>query len=220
MNGKKISVLTLLLLGVIIVKAQVSIGLFSGYQIPLGASAEEVFIKKNSTTVDFRSFSKGNIPMGIAIKYSIKDKIQLESNYSYLLNIDERYESTNSVVITYANAIQALKLGVNYNIGKSKLKPIIGANTGLFFSNVKINVKQSNNSVDNYNFDSQTSFSIGGKVGVLYELTNKLNLDVIFNYNYIFTEGTVNSTTAKIPTTLPFSNSQLLGLQLGVNYNL
>jgi hypothetical protein len=219
MNSKKKLTLTFLLLGVLVVKAQVSIGLFSGYQIPLGASAEDAFINKNSTTVDFRSFSKGNIPMGLAVKYLIKDKIQLESNYSYLLNIDETYESTNSVVITYANAIQSLKLGVNYNIGKSKLKPIIGVNTGLYFSNVKINVKQSNNSVDNYNFDSQTSFSIGSKVGVLYELTEKLNFDIVFNYNYIFTEGTVNSTTSKLPTKLPFSNSQLLGLQLGVNYN-
>jgi hypothetical protein len=92
MNNKNILTLIFITFSVLKAEAQVSIGLFSGYQMHLGISAEDAFINKKSTTVDFRSFSKGAIPLGITIKYLVKEKVQLEGNYNYLLNIDEIYE--------------------------------------------------------------------------------------------------------------------------------
>ncbi|MES2382145.1 MAG: outer membrane beta-barrel protein [Bacteroidota bacterium] len=226
MKNKQIVWLTFFCLAAICSKAQWSLGAFSGYLVPIGYTAQEVNLNRLSRESDYRTFSKGIIPIGLSLKCKLGKRFMLSGDYctttinmddSYIVNVNgESYKST------FTNTLQYYSLGANYlfakNINYSKWVPLLGINIGIYSSALTTTMAKNNGEAYTVSFDSKNRWAVGTKMGVRYTLSSEIHAEAAIRYNYIFTSEFVKSNNKGNPP-LSFNNSQLVGVELGVNFD-
>ena len=214
---KKYSItLFIFLVSILLAKAQISVGLLSGYQLPIGKNIQDIFYSNTPQYADFRCFSKGNIPVGISIKYKLNDKVGIYTDYNYLVNINESID-INATTFNFSNKVHAIKVGANYLFGTGKLKPLLGVDVGIYIWTPKF-YSTSNGTTHEVNFESNNSLGIGAKAGILYQVTDKLDILATDNFAYIFSSGTLTYKEAGLDP-IPLSDSKMIGLQIGIDYH-
>jgi opacity protein-like surface antigen len=225
MNNKTILILIFITFSVLKAEAQVSIGLFSGYLIPIGDNAEDVYLNGTVKQADYRTFSKGNIPLGISLKYQFKNNVMLSLEYANAININEGNLVSyggSTYKSTFYNKLSNYNFGVNYLFSKfyyKKLNVLIGINIGLYTANLSMlyeNNEKNKSTVTTLVHQSTNELGLGNKLGLNYQLTDQISIDALFRYNYIFTsndeEGMINRNNVVL------KNSHLIGTELGINF--
>ncbi len=208
-----------------IANAQFSLGPFSGYLLPIGDNAEDVYLNNKVKLADYRTFSKGNIPLGISLKYQFKNNVMLSLEYANSININEGNLVSyggSTYKSTFYNKLSYYNFGINYLFGKfynEKLKALIGINLGVYNANLNAIYKsneKNKNSITTLEYQSTNKLGLGTKLGINYQLTDQIAFDVLFRYNYIYTsndeEGMINRNTFIL------KNSHLVGTELGINF--
>lgn len=226
MKNKQILWTAFFCLSAICSKAQWSLGAFSGYLIPIGYTAQEVNLNKLSRESDYRTFSKGMIPIGLSLKCKLGKRFMLSGDYcNTTINMDDSYvvyANGQPYKSTFTNTIQYYSLGANYLFGKnssySKWLPLAGINVGMYSSSLATTISKINGEAYTNDFDSKNKWSVGTKMGVRYTLSSEIHAEAAIRYNYIFTSEFVKSNNRGNPP-LSLNNSQLVGLELGINFD-
>ncbi len=226
MKDKQIVLIFLLNLFAICSNAQWSLGAFSGYLIPIGYTAQEVNLNRVSRESDYRTFSKGIIPIGLSLKCKLGKRFMLSGDYcTTTINMDDSYVvNVNGELFksTFTNTIQYYALGANYLLGKnisySKWLPLAGINIGLYSSALATTISNNNGEGYTDDFNLKNRLAVGTKMGVRYSLNNEIHAEVALRYNYVFTSESVKSHYGGNPPLL-LNNSQLVGLELGINFD-
>lgn len=226
MKNKQIALVFLLSVLTIFSKAQWSLGAFSGYLIPIGYTAQEVNLNKLSRESDYRTFSKGIIPIGLSLKCKLGKRFMLSGDYcTTSINMDDSYiVNVNGELFksTFTNTIQYYSLGANYLFGKnssySKWLPLAGINIGLYSSALATTISKNNGEGYTDDFSLKDRWAVGTKMGVRYTLSSEIHAEAVIRYNYVFTSESVKSHYSGNPPLL-LNNSQLVGLELGINFD-
>ncbi len=206
--------------------AQLSLGAFTGYLVPIGNNAEDVFLNYKVRFANYRTFSKGNIPLGVSLKYKFKNNILLSLEYANAININDDWMVSyggNTYKATFYNKLSNYNLGINYLFGKlysQKLNVLVGLNIGMYSADLtslyENNIgNKSNVIITKYNSVDKLGF--GAKLGINYQLAEQITFDALVRYNYVLStneeKDMINRNVFKL------ENSHLLGAELGLNFN-
>lgn len=207
------------------VNAQLSLGAFTGYLVPIGDNAEDVYLDGTVKQADYRTFSKGNIPLGISLKYQFKNNVMLSIEYANSININEGNLVSyggSTYKSTFYNKLSNYNFGINYLFGKfynKKLNALVGINMGLYTANLSMlyeNNEKNKSNITTLEHESTNELGLGTKMGINYQLTDQISIDALFRYNYIYTsndeDGMINRNNVIL------KNSQLFGTELGINF--
>lgn len=108
------------------------------------------------------------------------------------------FSSTNSAFFTVSNSLLPVTIGADYSFLEGKAHPYVGLNLGLYTNSVKFGNTRT----------SESYFGLYPKIGINYEITDNLLLDLTAKYHMYFVGGNNNNT----------STPQLFGLNVGINY--
>lgn len=199
-------------------RAQLSIGGFSGFMFPIGNNSASFFFENDNSTNNYRNFSKGFIPLSISLKYQFGNKFTLGLSYQNSINFNESSE-VSIYKISYVSNLRSYNLTGNFllkNLNHNKMQLFAGLNLGLYSSNLEINVA-TNQIFEMTAYSSNNRFGFGPQFGFKYILSDKISWESALKYNFILTSETLKSSLGY--NDFNFANSQILGIETGVDFN-
>lgn len=199
----------------LIAKAQISVGGFTGFMFPIGNNPESLFFDNDKSTTNYRTFSKGFIPMGISIKYQPTKKLTIGASYQNTINFNESRDISNYRV-SYSSDLRSFNLNGNILLGslnKNNVQLFAGLNLGYYNANLEKD-KATNQIFEVTVIKSINKLGFGPQVGLKYILSDKISWESALKYNFIVTSEMLKSSAS-----YNMSNSQIIGIETGLDFN-
>ncbi|MEI6576974.1 MAG: OmpW family outer membrane protein [Bacteroidota bacterium] len=182
-------------------KAIAGVGLI--YTMPMGN------FKKSDTAVGSIGV-KGGIGINVDGEYFVNPSFSVGANTG-MYNFS--YDTKNDSLVKFDKStykIIPLNLKGTFYFGKGPLRPFFGINLGMNIISSKINfsVNQDSLWLRNEKIDKMTKFGLAPMVGILYDITDQLLLNVNLRYESISAKDKKYG----------FNNATFMGVHFGILY--